>query len=67
MGRQDPVPVTGIWLRRIGSEIHVLAELDGEWRLVIVDTPDGPISHIVEPAGMLQSPIDRITRRDDAG
>jgi hypothetical protein len=58
------VPVTGLWLRKAtdhsGGQIEVLLELpDGGWRKVI-DTPSrgGPISHIVEVAGIRQAPPD---------
>lgn len=51
-----PVPITGIWLRnRLDTnELEVLAEVDGEWRVVIVQHyRDGDaISHIVEPLGI---------------
>lgn len=47
---------TGIWLRRIGNEVQVLAELDGEWRLVVTEPLDGHFSHIVEEAGMKAAP-----------
>lgn len=59
-GGNDAVEVGGIMLRRIinsphiGSppELQVLAEVDGEWRIVIEELDDGPASHIVEPAGI---------------
>ncbi len=55
--------VTGVWLRKAtahnGGQIEVLVELDGKWRKVIVDrADDGPISHIVETAGILRAPVD---------
>jgi hypothetical protein len=55
------VQVTGIWLQKDtehnGNGIRVLAEVDGEWRVIITETSDdGPISHIVEPAGIQRSP-----------
>jgi hypothetical protein len=55
------VNITGIWLQKDteynGSGLRVLAEVDGEWRTVITETADdGPISHIVEPAGIERSP-----------
>lgn len=54
--------VTGIWLQKDtehnGNGLRVLAEVDGQWRQVITETSDdGPISHIVEPAGIMCSPI----------
>jgi hypothetical protein len=55
-----PVTVGGIWLRGGENKMQVLAEVDGEWKVVIdeyVPTHgnDGnvwPISHIVEPSGI---------------
>lgn len=62
------VLVTGIWLRHLKNNVNVvevLAEIDGVWRLVITEFDgtfnhgvEGPISHIVEPAGMLKAPLD---------
>lgn len=54
------VPITGIWLRGGENIVQVLAEVSGEWRVVIQEYMptsgnDGniwPISHIVEPAGI---------------
>lgn len=56
------VNVTGIWLQKDtehnGNGLRVLAEVNGEWRTVIIETADdGPISHIVEPAGIERSPV----------
>lgn len=50
--KQAPVEVQGIWLRRRGDDIEVLAEVDGEWKLVITEYADDPMSHIVEPSGI---------------
>lgn len=52
--QMQPVAVTGIWLRngQQEDEIEVLAEMDGVWRTVIVETMGGLLSHIVEPQGM---------------
>lgn len=49
---KEPVSVEGIWLRRLGDDIQVLAEVDGVWRLVITEFYDRNISHIVEPSGI---------------
>lgn len=46
--------VTGIMLRTSGNQVIVEAEIDGKWWEVIRDINEGPISHIVEPAGMLR-------------
>lgn len=50
--------VSGIWLRRMGEDVQVLAEIDGEWKLVITEAHDGMFSHIVEEAGMAKAPPD---------
>lgn len=53
------VPVTGVWLRTDGPWMEVLAEMDGQWRVIIrtyAPLNEQTISHIVEPLGMLQSP-----------
>lgn len=59
----DPAPVTGVWLRKAsaynGGRLEVLVEVGGVWRRVIDDrADDGPISHIVEPAGIRKAPVD---------
>ena len=46
------VPVTGIWLLRLGDHAIVRAEIDGKWVEVIREHVGGSFSHIVEPAGM---------------
>jgi hypothetical protein len=62
--RTAQVPVTGIWLRdgQQEDEIEVLAEIDGEWRTVIVETVGGILSHIVEPLGMRHGRPDRLEK-----
>lgn len=50
--QSDFIAVDGIWLRRIGDEVQVLADVGGAWRLVITEHADGNYSHIVEPAGI---------------
>ncbi|HEV2929374.1 MAG TPA: hypothetical protein VGW74_11835 [Propionibacteriaceae bacterium] len=60
---QEPVPVSGIWLRKkfahLGNDIEVLAEVDGVWRLLGTWTnDDGCISHIMEPAKIRHAPPD---------
>lgn len=54
------MPVSGVWLRKTTSgQLTVLAEVDGVWRAIIDERcDDGPISHIVEPDGILTAPID---------
>ena len=51
------VPVSGIWVRRIGDDIQLLAEIDEQWRLIAIDPLDGHLSHIVEPSGILSGPV----------
>lgn len=61
---QEPVPVTGVWLRVSGGApdsaydvVEVLVEVDGSWRQVVVDRAcSGPVSHIVEPSGIRKAP-----------
>lgn len=55
--------VTGIWLRRMDEEVQVLAEIDGEWKLVIEEHHEGMFSHIVEEAGMAKAPVDDLATR----
>jgi hypothetical protein len=59
----DYVPVTGVWLRRVGDYAEVLAEVDGEWRLIIKEHVDGHFSHIVEPSGIHKAPPDYVDPR----
>lgn len=46
------VPVAGIWIRRVGPHVELLAEHDGVWKLLCTELLDGPFSHIVEPGGI---------------
>lgn len=57
----DPVPVTAVWLRKVGSYVDVLLEIDGEWRLVIQEIDDGNYSHIVEESGIRKAELGVIT------
>lgn len=56
------VIVTGIKLVTTGKpgaateHVEVHAEVNGIWRCVISELKDGPISHIVEPSGILSAP-----------
>lgn len=58
------VPVSGVWLRKTAGRdgaVTVAVEVDGEWRAVITETvDDGPVSHIVEAAGILAAPKDEL-------
>ena len=60
---KETVAVSGVWLQKhpanLGNHIEVLVEVDGEWRRLgkwIND--DGPISHIVEAAGIRDAAAD---------
>ncbi len=47
------LPIYGIRLTRSGDVTEVSIETDkGRWDLLIRDVGDGPISHIIEPAGI---------------
>lgn len=72
---QEPVPITGLWLRSEVDENYahgpdrlvILVEVDGEWRHCLVqDTStlvdSGPISHIVESSGIRRSPVNEVSR-----
>ena len=54
----NSIAIDGIWLRRIGSRVEVLAEVDRQWRIIIVENVDGQFSHIVEPGGIAAAPIE---------
>jgi len=61
---KESVPITGVWLlkatKNTGSGLRVLVQVEGQWREVITEVADeGPISHTVHPAGILDSPIVR--------
>jgi hypothetical protein len=62
MARDATVTISGIWLRKIGDTVQVLAESKGTngkfWFLVIEEQVDGNFSHIVEPTGILNAPLD---------
>jgi hypothetical protein len=54
--------VTALWLTREHREdqpgkLTVLFEVDGQWHTAIEETDDGPISHIIEEAGMEGAPV----------
>ena len=50
------VPVTAIWTRRIEDYIETLTEVEGEWRILLRERYDAPMSHIVEGIGIQNSP-----------
>lgn len=47
-GNYTEIPITGIWLRRIGDKAQVLIEINGKWRLVVEEYCDASFSHIAE-------------------
>lgn len=61
-----PVSVTGIWLKRIGDDVIVDAEICGQWVEVIREHHDGSFSHIVEPGGMLNAFMRHLSTSLDA-
>lgn len=65
---RESVSVTGIMLRKLGDDIEVLAEVDGTWRLVIVEPfidNDGWISHIAEPYAIRTAPMDAVVQETE--
>jgi HK97 family phage prohead protease len=59
--RQEPVAITGLWLRALGNSVQACVEIDEEWRLAIdemvVAEIEGIVSHICEPLGMRNAPL----------
>jgi hypothetical protein len=59
----DTIAVSGIRLVTVGKPgasdemLEVHAEVDGQWRCVIQELKDGPISHIVETNGIKTAPM----------
>lgn len=51
------VPISGIWVRNSLNTVQVLVEFNGQWRLVAEEPLDGAFSHIVEPGGIVSSPL----------
>ncbi|WBB94209.1 hypothetical protein [Verrucosispora sp. WMMC514] len=62
------IEIKGVWLVKDtahnGNGLEVLVELpDGTLRTAITDTADdGPISHYVHPAGILNAPVHPLTQ-----
>jgi hypothetical protein len=50
--KQQPIPVSGVWLRKEGERVIVAVEIEGKWIDVITEREEGPFSHIVEPDGI---------------
>jgi hypothetical protein len=59
---QEPIAISGLWLRVIGDRIEVLVEIDKAWRLVIQEatgtTIEAGIGHIANPSGIRKAPPD---------
>lgn len=62
MPKQEPIEISGIWLRSSGNNIEVLVERDGQWYSVIREYMGGSISHITEPLGILNARLDTVTK-----
>lgn len=60
MASSEPVPVTGLWLRKIGDQVQMLAEIDGAWRLIWEEHQEGPFSAICEARGFRGKPLDNL-------
>mgnify|MGYP001606154370 CR=1 FL=1 len=50
-GRRKVIPVTAVWLRRIGDHAQLLVEVRGKWKIAIREHIDGNFSHIAEALG----------------
>ena len=48
----EPVPITGVHVYRIGDDLGVALEIDGQWVRVINTLFTVGLSHIVEAAGI---------------
>ena len=57
----QPVSVSGVWLRREGDRVVVLFERDGKWYRAISEHMDSQFSHIIEPLGMAACPVYEVT------
>ncbi len=67
MAGTGSIVVTGLWLRRIGDRVQMLAEVDGAWKLAAEEPFDCPFSHIAEPNGAPDwkpDPIDAASEPD---
>lgn len=57
----NPTPsirVHGIWLRRLGERVEVLAETEpGKWRRIISEPHDAAFSHCAHPNWIALSPL----------
>jgi hypothetical protein len=59
--KQQPIPVSGVWLRKEGVSTIVAVEIDGKWIDVIVERSQHAFSHIVEPDGIRQGTPSSLT------
>lgn len=55
VSRKEPLPVTAIWSRCIGTNIETWVEVDGEWYRCIVESGDN-FSWIAESRGFKNWP-----------
>lgn len=65
----ETIEVGGVWLTtrtddRGRRQVVVSVEVDREWRRCVVELDDGPISHIIEPAGVRTAPRDNYVYDD---
>jgi len=59
--QKETVSVSAIWLRRIGPQAQVLAEIAGQWRYIIRESADSSYSWIAEAREPSLWPLDDIT------
>ena len=57
------IRVGGVWIRAIGKNVELLVELEDGWHLCATESLDAAFGHIVEPEGILKSPIDHLSVR----
>jgi hypothetical protein len=55
------IPITGIWLRRIGDDAEVLVEVNGIWYKAITEHAWGNYSHIASPRGFKHWKMDSLS------
>jgi hypothetical protein len=61
---KQAIEITGVWLRIGSGMARVLLEIDGQWRIAIVEhvaDNESISSHIAEPAGADDWPFDPVT------
>ena len=54
------IPVSAMWLRKIGNQVQMLAEIEGVWRLIWEEYEDGSFSAICESNGFMDKPLDTL-------